>query len=211
MKLFNLSRGWLINLFILSAIYLSFGRSISMGWILWFYSGMLINLLGSKLLQGTLGSCPWKYTWVCVMLLLRLIFDWSHLILIRLLLLRVSLIRLRSTKYWASCTCKSPLPVEMMMLKGLLWRIATIIIDLSYPTPAHMRSASITWSDLLIGQCSCRSRGILCLENLHIVSMKTLTKHHLILLVLHLDLGLVIAELLKHLPLLLLSQILAEK
>jgi hypothetical protein len=48
-------------------------------------------------------------------------------------------------------------------------------------------------------------------DHLHIISMQTLRKHHLILLILHLYLRLVVAKLLKYLPLLLLGQVLTQK
>jgi hypothetical protein len=41
--------------------------------------------------------------------------------------------------------------------------------------------------------------------------VQTLAEHHLVLLVLHLNLGLVVTELLENLPLLLLGQVLAEQ
>ena len=46
---------------------------------------------------------------------------------------------------------------------------------------------------------------ILIFNHLHVISMQTLRKHHLILLILHLNLGLIIAELLENFPLLLLG------
>ena len=63
---------------------------------------------------------------------------------------------------------------------------------------------------LILKSCS-GSRRVLSLQHLHVVSEKALAEHHLILLILHLNLGLVVAELLENLPLLLLSQVLAQK
>ena len=45
----------------------------------------------------------------------------------------------------------------------------------------------------------------------HVTPVESLTQHHLVLLVLHLDLSLVITELLEDLPLLLLGQVLTQE
>ena len=52
---------------------------------------------------------------------------------------------------------------------------------------------------------------VLVLCKLHVVAVQRLWEHHLVLLVLHLDLGLVVGELLEHFPLLLLGQVLREQ
>jgi hypothetical protein len=53
--------------------------------------------------------------------------------------------------------------------------------------------------------------NVLVLRKLHVVAVQGLRQHHLVLLVLHLDLSLVVRELLEHFPLLLLGQVLGQK
>lgn len=52
---------------------------------------------------------------------------------------------------------------------------------------------------------------MLVLRKLHVVAVQGLRQHHLVLLVLHLDLGLVVRELLEYFPLLLLGQVLGQQ
>lgn len=97
-----------------------------------------------------------------------------------------------------------------MVLHELLSCTALAVINLVATAITIEISARDSLVCLILKSCS-GSRCVLSLQHLHVVSVEALAEHHLILLILHLYLGLVIAELLKNLPLLLLSQVLTQK
>ena len=77
-------------------------------------------------------------------------------------------------------------------------------------TSSLLRSL-ITWNISVLGGESLVSRSPLILKMVHIAAVDAITQHHLILLVLHLYLRLIIAELLEEFKLLLSRQVLGKE
>ena len=69
----------------------------------------------------------------------------------------------------------------------------------------------IAWNISVLGGKSLVSRSPLIRKVVHVAAVNAITQHHLILLVLHLYLRLIIAELLKEFKLLLSRQVLREE